>query len=157
MIADFRFNIGNDEAIAFFEEVGFESVVASAELTLPQLRDLGGSVGAIVYGRIPLMALEKCVIKELYGDKTACGVCGEGRAEMRDRRGFVFPVVREYPHRNVVLNSLPTSMSDRQNELDRARVSDRHFIFTVESADEVDKIVDDFKKSRAPSGKVRRI
>ncbi len=157
MIADFRFNIGNDETVAFLEELGFESVIASAELTLPQIRDLGGSVGVIVYGRIPLMTLEKCVIKELYGDKVACSVCSEGRAEMRDRRGFVFPVVREYPHRNIVLNSLPTSMSDRQDELDRARISDRHFIFTVESTDEVDGIIDDFKKSRAPSGKVRRI
>ena len=156
-IADFRFNIGNDETVAFLEELGFESVIASAELTLPQIRDLGGSVGAIVYGRIPLMTLEKCVIKELYGDKSACEVCSQGNAEMRDRRGFVFPVVREYPHRNIVLNSLPTSMSDRQDELDRARISDRHFIFTVESADEVDEVVDDFKRSRAPSGKVRRI
>ena len=103
------------------------------------------------------MTLEKCVIRELYGDKNACDVCADGRAEMRDRRGFVFPVVREYPHRNIVLNSLPTSMSDRLGELERARISDRHFIFTVESADEVDEIVDDFKKSRAPSGKVRRI
>ena len=157
MIADFRFNVGNDETVAFFEELGFESVIASTELTLPQLRDLGGSVGAVVYGRIPLMTLEKCVIKELYGDKNACEVCYGGSAEMRDRRGFVFPVMREYPHRNIVLNSLPTSMSDRLGELERARISDRHFIFTVESADEVDEIVDDFKKSRAPSGKVRRI
>ena len=157
MIADFRFNVGNDETVAFFEKLGFESIVASTELTLPQLRDLGGSVGAVVYGRIPLMTLEKCVIKELYGDKNACEICSEHGAEMRDRRGFIFPVVREYPHRNIVLNSLPTSMSDRLGELERARVSDRHFIFTVESADEVDEIVDDFKKSRAPSGKVRRI
>ena len=157
MIADFRFNIGNGETVAFLEELGFESVIASAELTLPQIRDLGGSVGAIVYGRIPLMTLEKCVIKELYGDKVACEICSQGNAEMRDRRGFVFPIVREYPHRNIVLNSLPTSMSDRQDELDRARISDRHFIFTVESADEVDEVVDAFKRSRAPSGKVRRI
>ena len=161
MIADFRFNIGNDETVAFFEELGFESVIASAELTLPQLRDLGGSVGAIVYGRIPLMTLEKCVIKELYGDsrsrEDACNICGDGKAEMRDRRGFVFPVVREYPHRNIVLNSLPTSMSDRQSELERARISDRHFVFTVESANEVDEIIDDFKNSRSPTEKVRRI
>ena len=157
MIADFRFNVGNDETVAFFEELGFESVVASAELTLPQIRDLGGSVGAIVYGRIPLMTLEKCVIKELYGDKNACEVCASGGAEMIDRRGFVFPVVREYPHRNIVLNSLPTSMSDRQGELERARISDRHFIFTVESADEVNEVINDFKNHRAPSGKVRRI
>ena len=157
MIADFRFNIGNDETIVFFEDVGFESVIASAELSLPQLRDLHGSVGAIVYGRIPLMTLEKCVIKELYGDKIACGVCGEGRAEMRDRLGFVFPVIREFPHRNIVLNSLPTNMSDRQDELVRAKITDRHFLFTTESADEVNGVIEAYINGDALDGKVRRI
>ena len=161
LIGDFRFNIGNDETVAFFEGLGFESAIASAELTLPQIRDLRGSVGAIVYGRIPLMTLEKCVIKELYGDsrsrEAACEVCTDGRAEMRDRRGFVFPVVREYPHRNIVLNSLPTGMSDKQDELDRARVTDQHFIFTVESADEVDGVVDAYVSGEALDRKVRRI
>jgi len=41
----------------------------SAELTLPQIRDLEGAKAAIVYGRIPLMTLEKCVICELYGER----------------------------------------------------------------------------------------
>ena len=111
----------------------------------------------MVYGRIPLMTLEKCVIKELYGDKRGCEVCARGEAEMKDRRGFVFPIVREFPHRNIVLNSLPTKMSDRENELQAAGVTDRHFIFTTESAYEVDRVIEEHKDHRAPMGKVRRI
>ena len=103
LIADFRFNVGNSYSLGFFEDMGFESVVLSAELTLPQIRDIKGAKAAIVYGRIPLMTLEKCVIKELYGDKRGCEVCSRGKAEMKDRRGFVFPVIREFPHRNIVL------------------------------------------------------
>lgn len=157
LIADFRFNVGNTDSAAFFEELGFESYVASAELTLPQLRDLGGSKAAIVYGRVPLMTLEKCVIKELYGDKRACNVCAEAGAEMKDRRGFVFPIVREAEHRNIVLNSLPTSMSDRQDELFRAGITDRHFLFYTESPYEVDRVIEAYKKGTALDGKVRRI
>ncbi len=157
LIADFRFNVGNTDSAAFFEELGFESYVASAELTLPQLRDLGGSKAAIVYGRVPLMTLEKCVIKELYGDKRACNVCAETGAEMKDRRGFIFPILREAEHRNIVLNSLPTSMSDRQEELYRAGITDRHFLFYTESAKEADRVIEAYKKGTAPDGKVRRI
>jgi hypothetical protein len=157
LIADFRFNIGNSQSAAFFEENGFESYVASAELTLPQLRDLKGARAAIVYGRVPLMTLEKCVIKELYGDRRACDTCAGGKAEMKDRKGFVFPIIREMEHRNIVLNSLPTSMSDRQDELARAGITDRHFLFYTESAYEVDSVIESYQNSLVPSGKVRRI
>ena len=157
MIADFRFNIGNSQSAAIFEEMGFDGYVASAELTIPQLRDLDGAKAAIVYGRVPLMTLEKCVIKELYGDKRACEMCKSGRALMKDRRGFVFPIVRESDHRNIILNSLPTSMSDRQDELSRAGISDRHFLFYTESPSEVDKVIDAYKKALPIDGMVRRI
>ncbi len=157
LIADFRFNVGNTDSAAFCEEIGFESYVASAELTLPQLRDLKGAKSAIVYGRVPLMTLEKCVIKELYGDRRACEICTEGKAEMKDRRGFVFPIVREAEHRNIVLNSLPTGMSDRQDELCRAGITDRHFLFYTESPNDVDRVIEAYHGRLPIDGKVRRI
>lgn len=157
LIADFRFNVGNTYTASFLEELGFDSYVASAELTLPQLRDLGGARGAVIYGRIPLMTLEKCVIRELYGNKNACRICDDGRAEMKDRRGFIFPILREAEHRNVIYNSLPTDMADRQGELDAARIYDRHFIFSTETAQEVDEVIYRYERGIACQGKVRRI
>ena len=157
LIADFRFNVGNSQTVGFFEDLGFDSTVLSAELTLPQLRDIKGAKAAIVYGRIPLMTVEKCVIKELYGDKKGCEVCSDRCAQMKDRRGFVFPVIREFPHRNIILNSLPTQMSDREQELVAAGISDRHFLFTVESPKEIDRIIKEHIQHLPPIGKVRRI
>ena len=109
------------------------------------------------------MTLEKCVIKELYRDKApkgsgrACEICSSGEAVMKDRRGFVFPVLREMTHRNIVYNSMPTGMSDRQDELERAGVVDRHFIFTVENSFEVDEIIEGYASRTPIDGKVRRI
>ena len=157
LIADFRFNVANNGTMSALEKLGFDSAVVSAELTMPQIRDLDGAKAVIVYGRIPLMTLEKCAIKELYGEKRACEICRSGEAEMKDRRGFVFPIIREFPHRNIVLNSLPTQMSDKEGELAGAGIVDRHFLFTVESAHEVDRVIEDFQQHRAPTGKVRRI
>ena len=157
LIADFRFNIGNGQTAAFFEQNGFDSFVVSPELTLAQIRDIGGSKAAIVYGRVPLMTLEKCAVKALYGEDRGCRVCRNNGAEMTDRRGFVFPILREWEHRNVVYNSLPTSMSDKLDDLARAGIVNRHFIFTTESADEVDDVIDAYKTGKALDGKVRRI
>ncbi len=157
LIADFRFNIGNEASACFFEGLGFESFVASAELTLPQLRDMKGAKAAIVYGRIPLMLLEKCVIKELYGERRGCEVCSYGEAKMTDRRGFVFPVMRTWKHRNIIFNSLPTYMADRQDALGGAGIIDRHFIFTTETQREVDRMINDYTLAKAPIGDVRRM
>jgi hypothetical protein len=48
-------------------------------------------------------------------------------------------------------------MSDREGELAAAKVTDRHFLFTVESPEEVDRVIEEHKLHRAPTCKVRRI
>ena len=135
------------------EELGFESYILSPELTLPQIRDIGGASSVIVYGRLPLMLLEKCVIKEV----SSCEECGKGKVTLKDRRGIVFSVLREREHRNIIYNSLPTYMGDRKNALDRCGISDMHFIFSVESGKDVDEVISAFESGASLNGAVRRI
>lgn len=153
---DFRLNIQNSEALLSAMSLGFEDVILSPELSLPKLRDIKGKSSAIVYGRIPLMILEKCLIRELAHCPGMSGrqLCA---AELTDRKGVEFPVVREYPHRSVIYNSLPTNMSDREAELSRAGIRSWHFIFSAESPDEVDSVIEAFREGAPLSGKVRRI
>lgn len=150
---DLRLNVTSSRSVAALEALGIDDVIASPELTLPQLRDLGGSTAAVVYGRIPLMVLEKCVGRELG----SCADCTAGRLRLTDRRGVSFPVLRERPHRSVIYNSLPTGMSDRAAELERAGITDRHFIFSVETPTEVDAVIRAYREGRAMSGQVRRL
>lgn len=152
-IGDFRLNVTNSETVMRLAELGIASVILSPELTLPQARDIGGDVALTVYGRIPLMTLEKCVIREL----ASCEVCRENRAAMTDRRGVTFPILREWEHRNVIYNSLPTAMSDRGADLTRANITNRHFIFSVETPDEVDRVIRAYQNGTAIGGNVRRI
>ena len=91
----------------------------------------------IVYGRLPMMTLEKCVIRELAD----CDTCRGGTVHMVDRKGISFPVLREWEHRNVVYNSLPTSMSDREDLLARYGIVNRHYLFSDESAKDVDAVI----------------
>ena len=48
-------------------------------------------------------------------------------------------------------------MSERQDELYRSGITDRHFLFYTESVGEVDRIIEAYKKGTAIDGKVRRI
>ena len=152
-VGDFRFNVTNCETVCVLEEMGIDSLILSPELTLPQARDVGGDTSLIVYGRIPLMTVEKCVIREIAN----CDTCAQNAAVLTDRRGVSFPVLREWEHRNVIYNSLPTSMSDRQDQLTKAGITNQHFIFSTETSDEVDEVIRLWKKGAALPYAVRRI
>lgn len=147
---DFRLNVTNSFARDALTELGVKRLVLSPELTLPKARDIGGSV--IVYGRIPLMLTERCFIKDGFG----CDGCG--RASLTDRRGEKFPILREYKHRNLILNSRHTYMGDKRAELDKCRLKSYHFIFSTESPDEIASAISAFKAGAPLSGgDVRRV
>ncbi len=172
---DFRFNIGNRLTADLLLQKGFEDLLLSPELTEPKLRDLcradTRAAGSVVYGRMPLMLLEKCLITSLYPTGKikknqplpsgkcgeACAVCQKDQAAMKDRRGMTFPVLREYPHRNLVVNSLPLSMTDKGDVLDRLGITQRHYIFTVESASDVRHVIQAAKENKPLGRDVRRI
>ena len=153
LYGDFRLNVTSTPSAAEMEALGFEELLLSPELTLPQIRDIKGNTAVTVYGRIPLMTLEKCVIREVADCKT----CDANAATMTDRKGITFPLLREWKHRNLVLNSLPTCMSDKPEELLRFGITNRHFIFTVESPREVDAVIEAFQKGLPLDQKVRRL
>ena len=132
-IGDFRLNITNSLARSVYEDLGIKHSLISAELTLPMARDIGG--GAIIYGRIPLMLTERCFVRENFG----CARCG--RAGLTDRRGVRFPLLREWPHRMLVLNSVPTYLADRPTVLATAGNPPECYLFTNETEKETAAVI----------------
>ena len=148
-IADFRMNIANKRSAALHSTLGALEFIASPELSLPQLRDLGGL--AIVYGRIPLMLLERCFMRESFGCKN-CNACA-----LTDRKGVTFPMIREYQHRNLLLNSSITYMGDKKSTLAQYNIRGEHFIFSTESAKECLSAISAYKNGEELSVSIRRI
>lgn len=146
---DFRLNITNSASTLFYDALGaFEEYILSPELTLPQIRDIRAFKSLIVYGRLPLMLLEK-----------SCG-----RKKLTDRRGVDFPV-REGLRtdgvrlRETVYNSCPVWMADRQKELSAAGIKDMHFVFTTETVGECRAVMLAYERKLPPEKgqSVRRI
>ena len=148
-IGDFRLNVTNRFSAAVYASLGVTDTILSPELTLPQVRDIGG--GVITLGRIPLMLTERCFIKENFG----CAACGN--ASFTDRRGAKFPILREYSHRNVIFNSAPTYMGDKKAELADAKVCYEHYIFSTESAGEAVTLLECYRNGERISIQHRRI
>lgn len=148
-IGDFRLNVTNSESAKVYRDMGVTHLILSPELTLPKARDIGG--GLITYGRIPLMITERCFIGENFG----CKNCN--KATLIDRKGEKFPMMREYGHRNIIFNSLPTYMGDKADELRQYRLRSCHLLFTTERGDEIGRIIKAHRCGEKLNGQVRRI
>lgn len=134
-------NILNTPAMEHYEREGLLSITASMELSLRDVKALGGTapLGILAYGYLPLMRFRNCPVKASIG----CGGCG-GRGELVDRRGVKFPVECGEKKYSVLLNSVPLHIADR----DCRGVDHLILWFTRESSRECARVSEDFRLGR---------
>lgn len=144
-----RLNIANRRAAAALAEEGLSDAILSPELPLPAASAVGGRI--LAYGHIPLMLTERCFTRENFG----CERCND--AAFTDRTGAKFPLLREYPHRNQILNGVPTYLGDKRRELAAAGLSRLCLLFTIESPAAAKKILARFLAGEPLDGAVRRM
>lgn len=135
---DFGFNVFNSYTLRELKQAGAQSAVLSPELTFSQIRDISKGIDTelIVYGRLPLMICENCVVKSQSGH---C-VCNNAN-HLTDRTGAAFPIMREYPHRNVILNSQKMFLADKKSEYERLGIWGARLMFTTENSRECVQVI----------------
>lgn len=140
--ADFGMNVFNSYSMEMLQQMGFMSATASFELRLAQVRDMAKCVPTelIAYGRLPLMVSDQCVISHSLGS-CSCRT----PAQLSDRMGSTFPVVREYDHRNVIYNSRKLFMADKNDELCGIGLWGIRLMFTTEGARECVQVAKRYK------------
>ena len=127
---DFGLNVFNSLTMEMVRQAGFLSATASFELRIAQIRDLSKTLDTemIVYGRLPLMVSDQCVIRHSSG-RCSCAI----PAQMSDRMGAVFPVVKEYGCRNVIYNAHKLYLADKAEDLYGAGLWGMRMLFTTET------------------------
>ena len=137
---DFGLNLYNSGAMHVARALGMASACLSFEMTLPQIRDVSKAVPSemLVYGRMPLMLTENCLIR----GKTGQCSCHLGPAKLTDKTGAEFPIIRDgNTCRSVLLNGKKLNLLDRQNDLSRLGLWATRLYFTTENAKEVDRVL----------------
>lgn len=154
--ASYRANISNSHSASVLSSASVESLTISPELTVPMMRDIARHVAAsvIVYGRIPLMTTERCIIRAVSGNKC---VCKTKKIFLCDRMGAEFPVFPADGCRSIIYNSVPVYMADKKDILDKIGACRHHFIFSTETKKSVDEIIDAYQNGNAPTFPIRRI
>ncbi|MBR0207592.1 MAG: U32 family peptidase [Oscillospiraceae bacterium] len=130
---DFGLNVFNSRTLDVLRDGEFLSATASFELRMVQIRDLRKTIDLemIVYGRLPLMVSDQCVIRQSAG-RCACSA----PVQMSDRTGNVFHVAKEFGCRNVIYNAHKLYLADRKSDVESCGVWGARLMFTTESARE---------------------
>ena len=145
---DFGLNLYNSGAVYTARELELLSACLSFEMTLPQIRDVNKAVPCeiFMYGRLPLMITENCIIK----GKTGSCTCHLGPTKLTDKTNSDFPIIKDgNTCRSVLLNGKKLNWLDRQDDLSRLGLWATRLYFTTENPKEVDQILACYHKPMA--------
>ena len=155
---DLRLNLYNSSSAEIYAKKGYVSVIVSPEVGVSVTQGLAAEMpkGYIIYGRLPLMTMEKCMIRDSFSgkdDRATCRYCDtHPYTKLADRTGAEFIVMREFLHRNVIFNSVPTYMADKP-----LKGLFSHAIFTDETPERVDTVIAQIEKKMPAKTKFRRL
>ena len=164
MVGDFGLNVFNSRSLDYLRQKGLESACVSFELRFAQIRDLKKVLPAeaIVYGRLPLMITENCLVQNSVGCRLdrqgrcvpAQAPCAQGHT-LVDRTGAAFPMLGVYGHRTELQNSRPVWLADRP-EYRRMGLAYARLRFTTETAAECAAILRHYLEGAPARGEFTR-
>ena len=127
---DFGLNAFNSYTLRVLQDAGFISATASFELRLAQIKAMAKPIDTelIIYGRLPLMVSDQCIIRQSAG-RCNCQTPGQ----LSERMGSVFPVVKEFGCRNVIYNAHKLYLADKRDDLYALGLWGLRMLFTTES------------------------
>ena len=140
--AGFGMNIANSYSIDMIKDMGATDAELSFEMKLSQISSLSGDIkrGIITYGRLPLMLTRNCPIKSQIG-------CKNCKKILTDRKGAKFPVYC-YGDYAEILNCNILYLGDKKDEI--KGVDFMTMLFYDETAEEINKVVNDFINEKNP-------
>lgn len=148
--ANYTLNSFNSLSLRTLSELGAQRVCLSPELNIGQIRAIDDYIKKeiIVYGRIPLMTVQNCVVKSA-NDKCSCN---GGVYMLKDRKGAEFPLIPDKSRCvNTVYNCKPIYMADKLGEIPADGADSFRFIFTVETEEEIKEIYNNYKNNEKTS------
>lgn len=140
---DFGLNLFNSASMNMMRKMELASATVSFEMTLPQIRDVSKAVNTemMVYGRMPLMLTEHCLIRNRTGECT----CQNSSTKLMDKTGAEFPIIKDCGNcRSVLLNGKKLNWLDRQDDLAKLGLWAVRLYFTTENAREVDRVLEEY-------------
>ena len=150
VIGGIGLNIDNNESINVYKNLGADSLMLSAEISLKEIKNINAdiNIGIFAYGRLPLMLTRNCPLK----NGRTCAECDK-KGFLTDRKNLKFPIMCRAGY-SEMLNSAPLYMGDRLDE-----ITDVDFLmlyFTTETSEECGNVINKYIHGERPDGEYTR-
>ena len=151
---DAALNINNSHTLKTFEEAGLLSATLSYELSLEKIGAVSKCIDTelIVYGRLPIMFTEHCIInRNLH--RHAC----RSLNNLSGRDGALYPILRELGCRNIIFSSQKLFLADRRADYEKLGLWGARLLFTTENSRECVSIAEAYLSDSGyePNGTTR--
>ncbi len=145
---DYSLNIFNSQALRMISEMGVVCQTLSLESHFAQIRDISKvcDTELIVYGRLPLMITENCVMRDC---KKSGGDCTNCTGLLKDSTGREFVVIGEPNRRNTIYNADILYLGDKRELFERIGIRYARLNFTTEDARECLQIAQAYLEGKA--------
>lgn len=139
----FGLNVYNSRTLDVLSNLGVESAGLPFDMSFSQIDGMSKAlpVEILVYGRMPLMTTESCLVKNRMG------ICGcENFSGIHDKQGFGYPVVREPDCGNTIYTPKKLYFADRTRDYSSIGVWGARLSFTTENSMECAAILRRYRK-----------
>ena len=132
----------NNENIRHWESYGAHTVTLSVELSDDEIQESRGKcLEMVVYGHIPIMTTEQCLIGQ-YGQCPKANQRLEGSYKLTDRKEEEYPLITNCKIcRMQILSSKPIVLANRMSQIKRLPIHKMRLIFTTEDAKGVKEVI----------------
>lgn len=140
---DFSLNIYNSLTSYVYAQLGLIGFTPDFEMRRAQMAHLQkyGECEAIVYGKVPVMLTQNCVVE---GSCKHCGKC-RSHQYLTDRKGEKFQVCRAFGCRNELYNPHPIYLADQLEPYRHMGLHTLRLCFTDESEQQMLSILRDYQ------------
>ena len=145
-------NLFNSESLKLMEELNIDTCYLAPEvdinnIELMKLKDYNLNVGIIGYGKLDLMASKHCIVGKQKGTKNKkCLACTKHNYKIQDEFGNFYPLLLEKDQDCTmrIINDKPINLVNNLEQLEEIGITRVLLIFTDETQDEINKILNEF-------------
>ncbi|WP_026477048.1 DUF3656 domain-containing U32 family peptidase [Alkaliphilus transvaalensis] len=145
IMGDYSLNVMNSYTLNRLETLGLEGAILSPELDFKNIKGIKANpfmkLEAIIYGKMPVMTLEYCPLKQINECNHQCDSCAtipyQYRWGLKDQKQMTFPLGKDCWGRTIILNSQTLYMMDKLHDFKKHSLSIYRLEFTDEEAEEI--------------------
>ncbi len=142
IIGDYTLNVTNSFSTEFLKKKNLSIVNASLECSDTRLKEMlkySNNIETIIYGKIELMIMNYCLIKNNLG----CNYC-KHKFTLKNKDNLNFPIINNHG-KNIILSPKPINKIDKILEYQNYGINNFRLDFYDETINEIKNILDKIK------------